>query len=44
MTFFKLEPGPKVGEILETVFKEVNEGKLENKKEILLEYLKKIHL
>ena len=36
-----IEPGPKVGEILKKLFDEVVEKKVENKKNILLESLKK---
>lgn len=39
MKELKIKPGPKVGEILETLFKEVEEKKLENKKEVLLKKL-----
>ena len=35
-----LKPGPKIGEILETIFKDVEEKKLENTREALLEKLK----
>ncbi len=40
MKELKLKPGPRVGEILEKIFKEVEDKKLENKKEMLLEKLK----
>lgn len=34
-----IKPGPKIGKILETIFEEVDEGKLQNEREVLLEYL-----
>jgi len=37
-----IKPGPKVGEILETLFKEVEDKKLDNKREELLKRLKEI--
>lgn len=36
MTILNLKPGPKVGDILNALFKEVTENKLENDREILL--------
>lgn len=36
MKELNIKPGPKVGEILETIFKEVEEKKIENEKEALL--------
>ncbi len=42
MKELNLKPGPKVGEILEKLFKEVVEKKIENNKETLLNNLKKI--
>jgi putative nucleotidyltransferase with HDIG domain len=42
MKALNLKPGPRVGEILETIFKEVEEKKLENKKDILTLRLKNI--
>ncbi len=36
----EIKPGPKVGEILEKLFKEVEEKKIENKKEVLLKEIK----
>jgi len=35
-----LKPGPEIGKILNTIFTEVEEGKLKNEKEVLLERLK----
>lgn len=43
MKFFKLTPGPRVGEILDQVFSEVVNNKLQNERKILLNYLKKIN-
>ena len=40
MKTLKIPPGPKVGEILETIFEEVVEKKIENEKDILLKRLK----
>ena len=42
MKALKLSPGPKVGEILETLFNEVVENKIENDRESLLARLKAI--
>jgi len=42
MKILKISPGPKVGQILEEIFKKVEEGKLPNEREILLEEIKKI--
>jgi len=36
MEFFKIKPGPKVGEILNALFTEVEEGKLSNDREELI--------
>ncbi len=41
MKFYDKKPGPFIGEVLDKVFAEVTEHGLENKKEVLLEYLKK---
>ncbi len=41
MKILNLKPSPKVGEILEKLFKEVEEKKIENKKELLLQFLRK---
>lgn len=35
-----LKPGPEIGKILNAIFEEVDEGKLKNEKEVLLEKLK----
>ncbi len=35
-----IKPGPEIGKILETIFEEVDEGKLQNEREVLL---KKLH-
>lgn len=43
MEILKIPTGPKVGEILEKIFNEVVEKKLENEREILLEYLEKFN-
>jgi len=40
MKELNLKPGPKVGEILNTLFEEVVEKKLENEKKALLSRLK----
>jgi len=42
MKELELKPGPKVGEILNTLFEEVVEKKIENKRESLLGRLKKL--
>jgi len=42
MKVLGLKPGPKVGEVLNKIFEEVEENRLENKKEILLKKLQKI--
>ncbi len=42
MESLEIKPGPKVGEILQKLFEEVVEKKLENEKEILLERLKEL--
>lgn len=42
MKTLNLEPGPKVGKILEKLFKEVEDKKIPNEKEVLIESLKKI--
>lgn len=42
MKKLNLEPGPKIGEILNTLFAEVEEGKLKNEREILLNRLQDI--
>lgn len=41
MRILKLDPGPKVGEILKNIFDQVVDKKIENKKEALLEIVKK---
>jgi hypothetical protein len=41
MRELNIKPGPKVGEILEQIFSEVEDNKLPNEKVILLERLKK---
>lgn len=41
MKILNLKPGPKVGEILKDIFNKVVDKKIENKKEVLLEELKK---
>lgn len=40
MTILNLKPGPKVGDVLSAVFKEVEEGKIKNEREVLLEKIK----
>ena len=40
MKVLRLRPGPKVGEVLNTLFEEVVEKKLENEKKTLLKRLK----
>jgi tRNA nucleotidyltransferase/poly(A) polymerase len=42
MEILKIQSGPKVGEILEKIFKLVEEKELENTREVLLEYLEKL--
>ena len=42
MKILKISPGPKVGQILEEIFKRVEEGKLPNEREILLGEIKKL--
>ena len=42
MKELKIKPGPKVGEILEVLFKEVIEKKIKNKKDILLQRISEI--
>lgn len=42
MKELNLKPGPKVGEILESLFKEVEDNKLENNRKALLERIKTI--
>jgi tRNA nucleotidyltransferase (CCA-adding enzyme) len=36
MEFFNIKPGPKVGDVLNTLFKEVEDGKLKNEREKLM--------
>lgn len=42
MKILKIEPGPKIGEILKQLFDRVVEGKIKNAREDLLTYVKKI--
>ncbi|GAB4218899.1 MAG: HD domain-containing protein [Candidatus Microgenomates bacterium] len=42
MEILKIKPGPKVGEVLKKLFENVINKKLENKREILLEEIKKM--
>jgi len=42
MEILKIKPGPKVGQVLKTLFDQVVEKKLENKEEVLLEAVKKM--
>jgi len=42
MKILKIKPGPKVGQVLKTLFDQVVEKKLENKEEVLLEAVKKM--
>jgi putative nucleotidyltransferase with HDIG domain len=42
MEIFKIKPGPKVGQVLNTVFEEVVNNNLENNKKDLLKYLKEL--
>ncbi|MCR4329854.1 MAG: CCA tRNA nucleotidyltransferase [Candidatus Roizmanbacteria bacterium] len=44
MRLLNMKPGPKVGKILDVLFTQIEIGKLENKKKVLTEYLKKIDL
>lgn len=44
MKELNIKPGPKVGEVLNDLFKQVEEGKIKNEKEILLEEIKKIKI
>ncbi len=44
MKILNIKPGPRVGEILNHLFQKVEEGKLPNKREILLEEIKNISL
>ena len=43
MEILKIKPGPKVGEVLTLIFKEVEDKKLENEREIQLEKLKSLN-
>lgn len=43
MEILKIKPGPKVGEVLTLIFKEVEEQKLKNEREIQLEKLKSLN-
>ncbi|MBI2029656.1 CCA tRNA nucleotidyltransferase [Candidatus Gottesmanbacteria bacterium] len=43
MKELNIKPGPKVGEILNQLFKEVEENKIKNEREVLLERLKSIN-
>jgi len=43
MKILKISPGPKVGQVLEEIFKKVEEGKLPNERKILLEKIEKLH-
>ena len=40
MKELNLKPGPKIGEILNTIFSEVEDGKLKNEREVLIKRLK----
>jgi uncharacterized domain HDIG len=42
MEILKIKPGPKVGQVLKTLFDQVVEKKLENKEEVLLKAVKKM--
>jgi len=42
MQILKIKPGPRVGQVLKTLFDQVVEKKLENKKEVLIEAVKKM--
>ncbi|MBI4226089.1 CCA tRNA nucleotidyltransferase [Candidatus Roizmanbacteria bacterium] len=42
MEILNLKPGPKVGKILNSIFNDVEEGRVKNEREILLERLNKI--
>jgi len=42
MKIFGIQPGPRVGEILNQIFKEVVEGKIKNEKEVLIKRLEEI--
>lgn len=44
MKILNLKPGPEVGKVLKNIFEKVIEKKLENKREILLEEIKKIKI
>jgi tRNA nucleotidyltransferase/poly(A) polymerase len=44
MEILEISPGPKVGEILNTIFSHVEEGKLKNEREVLLKEIKNIAL
>ncbi len=43
MKILNLKPGPKIGQILKKIFSEVVEKKIENKRELLLKWIKKFH-
>lgn len=40
MNALKMKPGPRVGEILKTIFNDVEEGRVKNEKEVLLKKVK----
>lgn len=42
MEILKIKPGRKIGEILNTIFDEVVEGKIKNEREVLIERLKEV--
>lgn len=42
MEIMKLKPGPEVGEILEKLFNKVIEKEIDNEREILINYIKKV--
>lgn len=42
MKILKLQPGPKVGQVLKQIFNEVIEGKIKNKRDLLLKRIKEI--
>ncbi len=43
MKILKLKPGPKVGEVLKKLFDQVVEGKVKNKRQVLLDYITTIN-
>ncbi|PJE62550.1 hypothetical protein COU88_04410 [Candidatus Roizmanbacteria bacterium CG10_big_fil_rev_8_21_14_0_10_39_6] len=42
MRLLNMEPGPKVGKVLDKLFAHIEKGELENKKKMLIEYVKKL--